>query len=62
MTKKDFELIATVVRGIESKAIRHTVAVAFADKLETENRKFNRDRFLLACDPAFNRFGKAVEL
>lgn len=58
MTKKDFELIAYLIRdmrtrneatqGYSTSIDSHDLATEFADRLECANPKFNRDRFLKA--------------
>jgi len=50
---RHFATIATIIReeGWHSDATRTMVAVAFADRLWQTNRKFNRNRFLRACQP-----------
>lgn len=52
MTKKDYELIAGVIRSIGVNGIesdRVDMAQAFARALEDTNPRFDRDRFLAAC-------------
>ena len=55
MTKKDFELIANIVKGLNYpqgplKAIHTTkVAIRFSKVLADKNPKFNSDKFLIAC-------------
>jgi hypothetical protein len=57
MTRKDFELIADVLRDcreayLDSGADPHsidTVAECFAIRLPATNPRFNRERFLTAC-------------
>lgn len=60
MTKQDFELIAGVIRedlttettGFTSGVLAHVrqqVADAFADRLATQNPRFDRARFVRAC-------------
>lgn len=51
MTKKDFELIARTIRNINLPAKgRFRVALEFADTLEEEYPKFNRNKFMEACE------------
>jgi len=62
MTKKDFELIATILDGQTIVAPsqmaqacreqRDTYARAFADALAQDNARFDRARFLAACGVA----------
>jgi hypothetical protein len=52
MTRKDYELIARVLRDPtlhlqDSK--RRALASRFADELEADNWRFDRERFLKAC-------------
>lgn len=55
MTKKDYELIARVLRAqrdASSPEVRYglrTLSVAFADELAETNPRFKRDVFLRAC-------------
>lgn len=60
MSRKDFELIARVLREIakgenihvrdNSDANMRGIALAFADELAGTNPLFNRQRFLKACE------------
>lgn len=50
MTKKDFELIARVVRTITCRETRAAVCGAFSKLLEQDNPSFDRLRFAEACD------------
>lgn len=60
MTKRDYELIAGVLRDTEVVAKksawdsnwrnRDRLNVAMADALEGTNPRFNRERFLAACE------------
>ena len=62
MTRRDFELIAAVVRETELTAgnadygdcevARGQVARAFAERLASTNPRFDRERFLSACEQA----------
>ena len=62
MTRKDYELIATILDGQTIVAPstmaqacreqRDTYARAFADALARENPRFDRERFLAACGVA----------
>ncbi len=50
MTKRDFEAIASVIRGLNmAPADKQIVAEAFATFLRTTNPQFNSARFLGAC-------------
>jgi len=51
MTRRDFNLIAGVIRQLPPQVSRGTLARAFAAELPTTNPNFNRDRFLDACEP-----------
>ena len=57
MTKKHFELIAVVIkdrkergngRG-ERKEVLEALANDFANRLQAENERFDKERFLKAC-------------
>ena len=51
MTRKDYKLIAEViaVSWFGSAELRADLVNNFADKLEQDNPRFNRSRFLTAC-------------
>lgn len=50
MTRKHFELIAATVRTLPlSYEERALVAAAFAERLASQNARFDRARFLRAC-------------
>lgn len=53
MTRKDFELIAKVLKGSENRIIDDLalegLAETFADYLTDTNPNFDRARFLTAC-------------
>ncbi len=51
MTRKDFELIARVLKDIIQTDTRHLeyIAAEFADALKSTNANFDRERFLKAC-------------
>lgn len=59
MTRKDFELIAKVLRNADEVADEQTLealAEMFADELATTNPNFNRERFIAASTaPATKR-------
>ena len=50
MTRKDFQMIADVVKTIEDHHTRHTVAMNFAVKLKDVNPRFDVSRFVGACN------------
>ena len=55
MTRKNFELIARVIKNADEVAdewAREALAEMFARELATTNENFNRDRFLKACGVA----------
>jgi len=49
MTRKDFELIARIVKTIDDKDIRNATALNFANELKSVNPRFNAMRFVSAC-------------
>lgn len=54
MTKKDYELIAEVLKGLradfgDSPVALDVVASELASELQHTNERFNRARFLTAC-------------
>lgn len=53
MSKKDFELIAFVIRNLtEAPEVRARIAQQFAKELKYTNERFDVQRFLRACDPS----------
>lgn len=48
MSKRDFELIARIIRETPSIP-KARLAVAFADQLCQVAERFNRDKFIKAC-------------
>jgi hypothetical protein len=58
MSRKDFQLIADVIKSLpsfecsqDSDVVRHAAIVArFAEALATTNPRFNRSRFEAACN------------
>ena len=51
VTRKDFQLIAEVVKTIDDKDTRQMVALNFAHRLKDTNSLFNVTRFVDACAP-----------
>lgn len=52
MTRKDYELIAEVIRNADEVASfdsREAIAENLASALQRENYRFDRARFLTAC-------------
>jgi pentose-5-phosphate-3-epimerase len=49
MTRKDFELIARVVKSIQDKDVRNATALNFATELKHVNPRFDTTRFVSAC-------------
>jgi len=52
MTRKDYVLIATVVKQIKDSHSRLMTAVDFATLLEKDNPRFNTGKFMEACGTA----------
>ena len=56
MTRKDFQLIADVLKGHSDSPMNRCVieqlALAFATQLAKTNPNFNKQRFINACMPA----------
>ena len=51
MTKRDYQLIADVVRASDGTTYaRRKLASQFADALAKGNPRFNRETFLHACE------------
>lgn len=51
MTRKDFELIASVLRRLPGKVNKGMVVDAFRQELVRTNSRFDSDRFTKACFP-----------
>jgi len=51
MTRRDFNLIADVIRQLPPQVSRDALARAFAIALTTTNPAFDVVRFLDACEP-----------
>lgn len=49
MTTKDFEILADEIKHVEDIDLRAEVARTVADACERCNKRFNRDRFMVAC-------------
>lgn len=50
MTKKDYILIAEVIRGTNtSQKTRREIAYELAERLQKDNPRFDRDRFIFAA-------------
>jgi len=54
MTKKDFEKIAFIIRGLQwdpdfNLGLRRKVAKAFSSELRSTNPRFDSNRFFDAC-------------
>jgi hypothetical protein len=55
MTKKDYQLIALTVKTVKNNTpvndwpLLEKVAEEMADKLQSENPRFDRAKFLVAC-------------
>jgi len=51
MTKKDYIKIAYVIKTIrQGKSKGERIAELFADMLQYDNERFDRERFLVACE------------
>ena len=50
MTRKHFQMIADVVKNIDDRETRHSVAMDFAMRLKGENPRLNISRFVGACN------------
>lgn len=48
-SRQHYEVIARTVREIIDAKTRHEVANLFARRLEIDNPRFNREKFLNAC-------------
>ena len=49
MTRKDYQLIAEVFARSAGDDLAKLIALNLADKLEQDNPRFNKARFLTAC-------------
>ena len=50
MYAKDYEIIARAIVVLPDRTSRNVVAHHLADVMQLENRRFNRTKFLVACD------------
>lgn len=50
MSRKDFQLIADAIATIQDPNARKVAAIALADRLPDANPRFQRGRFLAACE------------
>ena len=50
MTKKDYILLSTALRSIDNDLIRISAARVLAYALREDNRRFNIDTFMKACE------------
>lgn len=50
MQKRHFELIASVVKTIMDDETRKQIAQAFAMRISSENPRFDRAKFMKACN------------
>lgn len=60
MTRKDFELIARVVRTISNEDARLEAAQQFAVALAATNSRFNIARFIEACGITYTATARRV--
>lgn len=60
ITAKTFILVARCVANVDSDKTRAKLANELADEFEKANDRFNRDKFLKACNvpPTFPMIGK----
>jgi hypothetical protein len=49
MTRKDFQMIADVVKNISDENTRNATAMDFAHRLQNVNPRFDIVRFVKAC-------------
>lgn len=52
MTRKHFELVASVVKDIDDEDSRTDAACKFANAFKLENSRFDAQRFFAACNVA----------
>ena len=50
MSRKDFQMIADVIKNIEDRKVRHAVTMDFAVRLKDVNPRFNVTHFVTACN------------
>ena len=50
MSRKDFQMIADVIKNIEDQKVRHAVTMDFAVRLKDVKPRFNVTRFVTACN------------
>jgi len=49
LAKKEYELIAGVIRSLPKHPSPPTIILAFANRFRLDNPKFDRDKFIKAC-------------
>jgi hypothetical protein len=49
MTRKDYQLIASVISRLPDDGTRETAAIMFAKELQNENSRFKSNYFFKAC-------------
>jgi|TARA_B100000959_G_C14417139_1_gene392885 hypothetical protein len=49
MTRKDYQLIASVISRLPDDGTRETAAIMFAKELQNENKRFKGEYFFRAC-------------
>ncbi len=54
MTRKHFEATAQIISSVKDDAIRHQLALDFAQYYKQENPRFVIDRFIRACETTNN--------
>ena len=54
VSRKDFQMIADVVKNISDANIRQATAMDFAHRLKNVNPRFDIVRFVKACQPTVN--------
>ena len=62
MSRKDFELIARVIKNIEDENIRKETALNFANELQSVNPRFDVSRFVKACTGMHHKTAEAAAL
>ena len=49
MTRKDYVLIATIIKEVKDDQTRNQLALDFSIQLKQDNPRFNTQRFIEAC-------------
>lgn len=58
MTRKDFELVASIITRLGDRAQQDHAAFTFANQFKQHCANFNREKFLQACGVDLKEYAK----